>query len=316
VIWLSWRQQRVETVMTAALLALAAAMLVPAGLHMAAAYTSSGTAACLSHTRANGAGCSNIVQDFSHRFEHSGSIIPWLNFFPGLFGVLFAAPLVLELEHGTFRLSWTQSVTRRRWLSLKLATIYASGLLATVALTVLLTWWRQPLDSLSGRMEPNVFDFEGIVPYAYVLFALSLVLALGVFTRRTLVATAGGLLGYFGLRIAIQTWVRQRYEAPIRVVWRPGREGPTNLDHAWSLVSGPSNAQGHPLPLQTAQQCVGTSGKSGIQSCLDAHHIYNVAVYQPASRFWLFQGIETAIFTGLAAVLLGAAIWWLRHRVG
>jgi hypothetical protein len=110
--------------------------------------------------------------------------------------------------------------------------------------------------------------------------------------------------------------VRQRYEAPIRVVWRPGREGPTNLDHAWSLVSGPSNAQGHPLPFRAAQQCVSANGKAGIQGCLDAHHIYNVAVYQPASRFWLFQGIETAIFTGLAAVLLGAAIWWLRHRVG
>ena len=46
------------------------------------------------------------------------------------------------------------------------------------------------------------------------------------------------------------------------------------------------------------------AAKGGIQSCLDAHHIYNIAVYQPASRFWLFQGIEAAIFTGLAAALL------------
>ena len=319
-IWLSWRQQRVETAMGAALLLLATALLVPAGVHMASVYSSSGAAACVGHRAATGAGCGSIVDDFMHRFEHAGGIVPWLNFLPGLFGVLFAAPLVLELEHCTFRLSWTQSITRRRWLTLKLTTIYASGLLSTVALTVLLTWWRQPLDSLQGRMEPNVFDFEGIVPFAYTLFALSLVLALGVFTRRTLVATAGGLLGYFGLRISIQTWVREHYQAPIKVVWRPGREGPSNLGHAWNIVSGPSDAHGHPLPIQAVAPCMSgrasASAKGGIQSCLDAHHIYNIAVYQPASRFWLFQGIEASIFAGLGAALLIAAIWWLRHRIG
>jgi hypothetical protein len=176
VIWLSLRQQRLETVLTAALLAVAAALLVPVGLHMASVYGSSGAAGCVAHT-VNGSGCGSIVDGFQNRFEHAGSVIPWLNFLPGLFGVLFAAPLVLELEHGTFRLSWTQSVTRRRWLVLKLAVVYLSGLLAAVALTLLLTWWRQPLDSLQGRMEPNVFDFEGIVPYAYTLFAISLVRA-------------------------------------------------------------------------------------------------------------------------------------------
>jgi hypothetical protein len=306
--------------MGAALLVLAAVALVPAGLHTASVYSSSGASACVGHTAPSGAHCGGIVSDFLHQFEHGGSIIPWLNFLPGVFGILFAAPLVLELEHGTFRLSWTQSITRRRWLTLKLVTIYASGLLAAIGLTVLLTWWRQPLDSVQGRMEPNVFDFEGIVPYAYTLFAISLVLALGVFTRRTIVATAGGLLGYFGLRICIQTWLRQHYEAAIKVVWRPGNEGPRNLDHAWQLVSGPSDAHGHPLPIQAVARCMGSpstpAAKGGIQSCLDAHHIYNIAIYQPASRFWLFQGIEAAVFTGLATALLLGSVWWLRHRVG
>jgi hypothetical protein len=320
VIWLSWRQQRIETVMGAALLVLAAVSLVPAGLHMASVYDSSGASACVARTATSGAGCGGIVNDFLHQFEHAGSIIPWLNFLPGLFGVLFAAPLVLELEQGTFRLSWTQSITRRRWLTLKLVAIYASGLLAAAGLSLLLTWWRQPLDSLQGRMEPNVFDFEGIVPYAYTLCAISIVLAIGVFTRRTLVATAGGLLGYFGLRISIQMWLREHYRAPVRVVWRPGSEGPTNLDRAWQIISGPSDAHGHPLPIKAAARCLGSpaspAAKGGIESCLDAHHIYNIAVYQPASRFWLFQGIEASIFIGLAAALLLGAIWWLRHRIG
>jgi hypothetical protein len=317
VIWLSWRQQRLETAMTAGLLALAAALLVPLGIHMASDYGSSGAAACVAHTAASGAGCGSIVDTFRHRFEHAGPIVPWLNFLPGLFGVLFVAPLVLELEQGTFRLSWTQSVTRRRWLATKLATIYGSALVAALALTMLLTWWRQPLDSLQGRMEPNVFDFEGIVPYAYTLFAVSLVLALGVFTRRTIVATGAGLLTFFALRISFQTWVRQHYVSPIKVLWRPGREGPSNLDHAWNLLNGPSDSRGRPIPgaEQIVARCVSGS-KPQIERCLNNHHVFNLAVYQPAGRFWLFQGIEAAIFTGLAAVLLATALWWLRHRIG
>jgi hypothetical protein len=317
VIWLTWRQQRLETAMTVALLALAAALLVPLGVHMASAYTSTGAAACVTHTAANGTGCGGIVDAFRQRFEHAGLIVPWLNFLPGVFGVLFAAPLVLELDHGTFRLSWTQSVTRRRWLTIKLATIYGSGLLAALGLTALMTWWRQPLDSLQGRMEPNVFDFEGIVPLAYTLFAISLVLALGVFTRRTIVALGGGLLAFFTLRIGTQTWLREHYIAPIKVVWRAGTPGPGNLDHAWNIISSPSDAHGRSVP--GAQQIIATcmsGSKRHAEQCLNSHHIFNLAVYEPASRFWLFQGIEAAIYAGFGAALLLAAIWWLRHRIG
>jgi hypothetical protein len=317
VIWLSWRQQRLEAALTAGLLALVCALLLPLGLHMASAYTGTGAAACVAHTAASGAGCGGIVNDFLHRFEHAGPIVPWLNLLPGLFAVLFAAPLVLELEHGTFRFSWTQGITRGRWLTVKLATIYGSGLLATAGLTVLMTWWRQPLDQVQGRMDANVFDFEGVVPYAYTVFALSLVLALGVFTRRTIAATGGALVAFFALRISIQTWIRQHYLAPVKVVWRPGTPGPTNLDRAWNLVSGPSDAHGRPLAgaQRTIAGCM-NAPKHEAERCLSAHRIYNLAIYQPASRFWLFQGIEAAIFTALAAILLIAAAWWLRHRIG
>jgi hypothetical protein len=37
----------------------------------------------------------------------------------------------------------------------------------------------------------------------------------------------------------------------------------------------------------------------------------HLAVYQPASRFWLFQGVETAIFAGLTAILVLASVRWL-----
>ena len=43
---------------------------------------------------------------------------------PALIGMFWGAPLVArELETGTFRLAWTQSVTRTRWLAVKLGVV-------------------------------------------------------------------------------------------------------------------------------------------------------------------------------------------------
>jgi hypothetical protein len=42
---------------------------------------------------------------------------------------------------------------------------------------------------------------------------------------------------------------------------------------------------------------------------------HEVVTYQPASRFWTFQTMETALFAVLAVALAGVAAWWVRHRV-
>jgi len=38
-------------------------------------------------------------------------------------------------------------------------------------------------------------------------------------------------------------------------------------------------------------------------------------LFHPAERFWLFQGIETALFVALAVLLLLAAVYWVRRRI-
>ena len=41
---------------------------------------------------------------------------------PALIGIFWGAPLIArELETGTYRLAWNQSVTRARWIAVKLA---------------------------------------------------------------------------------------------------------------------------------------------------------------------------------------------------
>jgi hypothetical protein len=40
---------------------------------------------------------------------------------------------------------------------------------------------------------------------------------------------------------------------------------------------------------------------------VSAHGFHQLITYQPASRFWAFQGIESAVFVVLAAALLALA---------
>jgi len=318
--WASWRLQRTETLIAVVIFALIAALLVPTGLRMAAAYDHDGIAACLASHSFN---CEDTVQSFTDRYSHGvGGLFAWLNLVPGLIGVLFATPFILELESGTFRLAWTQSITRRAWLVRKLGLTVGAAMLAALALTLLLTWWRTPLDNLHGRMEQNVFDFEGIVTFGYVAFALALTLALGAVWRRTAPAVVVGYIGFTALRIFVLGWLRQRYEAPLTSTFKfgPRHAGP-DVHDAWVLSQQPSDRFGHPLSqaFDVLLQC-GRSIKANTRlidpSCLARHGAgYNHTVYQPASRFWLFQGIETAIFGGLAVALLLFATWWIHERV-
>jgi hypothetical protein len=318
--WVSWRLQRTETLIVVGMLALIAALLIPTGLSMASAYDHDGISACLS---ASTIGCQDAVQSFTNRYQNGVSgLFAWFNLVPGIIGALFAAPFILELESGTFRLAWTQSITRRAWLVRKLGMTIAAALLAALALTLLLTWWRTPLDHLHGRMEQNVFDFEGIVTFGYVLFALALTLALGVVWRRTAAAVVVGFIGFTVVRLVILGWLRQRYVTPLGSTYKfgPKRAGP-DLHDAWVLSQQPSDKFGHPVSqafdvLLRCSQGVRTNARLIDPSCLARHGAgYNHSVYQPASRFWLFQGIETAIFAGLAVALLLFAVWWIRERV-
>jgi phosphotransferase system glucose/maltose/N-acetylglucosamine-specific IIC component len=315
--WLSWRLQRTETLITAAVLALLAALLIPTGLHMAAVYDHDGLASCLNtRTRA----CSVAIDVFTRRFESRGALLAWFNLVPGLIGVLFAAPLIIELENGTYRLAWTQSITRRRWLANKLGVAVGGALLAALALTALFTWWRAPLDHLHGRMQTSVFDFEGTVGFAYVLFALGLALAVGVIWRRTAPAVIVGFVGYTAVRIFVQNWLRQRYQTPVSTTWDVAHGSRPNLSSAWVLSEGPSDKLGHLFPnvfsaVQSCSHAFNDHTRAVDPACLAKRGLgYFHAVYQPASRFWLFQGIETALFGGSALALILFAAWWVHRR--
>jgi hypothetical protein len=312
VIWLSWRQQRTETVLTAAIVTLLAALVIPKGIHLADAYTQDNVARCLgSKTPA----CAQSVSDFGGKAGILRSFMPWFTLLPGLIGVALAAPILLDLESGTYRLAWTQSVTRGRWLAIRLSLAVGTALVAGGLLAALFTWYRSPLDKVYGRFDGSSgFDLEGIVPVAYIMFALGLGLAVGVVWKRVAPAVITSFLAYVVVRLFVDGWLRQRLVTPVSATWNINSRGP-NLRNAWMLDSGMSDRAGHPFRpgfaiLQSCARGVGAGMKAVDSHCLARHGGgYSYAVWQPASRFWEFQGIEFALFSGAALLLIAFAAW-------
>ncbi|MFZ0668153.1 MAG: ABC transporter permease subunit, partial [Acidimicrobiales bacterium] len=153
---------------------------------------------------------------------------------PALIGIFFGAPLIArELETGTFRLAWTQSVTRTRWLVIKLAVVGFASMLVGGLLGLMTTWWLNPIDTANqNRFSPGAFGTHGIVPFGYAAFAFALGVTAGVIFRRTLPAMAVALFGFIAARLAVSFWVRPNLGSPVHASL------PLNLSQGIGFTSG------------------------------------------------------------------------------
>lgn len=299
-IWLSWRLQRTETLVALGIFALLAAFLVPTGLNMADAYHHYGLGACLSV--ADSSHCQNGIGAFRARFQSLSDTATWFTLLPGLLGVLLAAPFVSDLEHGTYRLGWTQSVTRGRWLLGRLGLPILTALLASGGLIALFTWWRSPMAHLDGRIENGIYDTTGTVMIGYTLFALGLALALGAVWRRTAASLTVAFVAYFAARIMVDYKVRDHLVAPVRATWR-GTHQPLSFDNA-HVLSMFATIHGHQV-----MRGGGFFGGSAKMAAPNVGSAVFHAVYQPVSDFWPLQLTETALFGGTALLLIAFAAW-------
>jgi hypothetical protein len=318
--WLSWRQHRAEAAVAAFVLAVLAALLLKTGLDMASAYRQLGIGACLAET-ARDPNCNTALYTFLGDFGFAIDAIAWLNVLPAVLGIFVGAPLVArELEQGTFRLAWTQSVTRRRWLAVKLGAVLGAALLASAALTALLTWWLGPLDQFGALYFPLTFDFEGSVPLAYAAYALALGIAAGTLLRRVVPAMAATVAGLVAVRVLVEFWLRQRYLPAITLTGDPGQVDAMVPKTDWVLGNGWVDQAGHAVHASDVLNTCAPGQNSidyqgAFAACTHAHGWLMSITYQPAVRFWVFRDIETALFAGLAVVLIAVTVWWARRRL-
>jgi hypothetical protein len=347
-LWLTVRQFRIQALVAAVGLVILGVFVVIVGQQVLHDWSTVSTCA-------KSADCAAATNAFESKYSH---VDVWLGALvlvvPGLIGIFWGAPLVArELETGTFRLAWTQSVSRRRWTLTKLVLLGLSGIVVAGVCSLLVTWWASPLDRV-GAGPFSRFDSRGIVPMAYAALAFTLGVATGAVMRRTIPAMVATLVGFAGIRTVLVEFVRPHLMAPLvshtplrfhgagEIAIGPHASSPgawvvseSIVDAAGKTVSGPNGQLGF---LGANGTSVGASGvhiagvgscpnltltgqthgsASGhlIQQCFNQLRLTDVTSYQPASRYWPFQIYESLLCLAIALLLAGISFWWVRRRI-
>jgi ABC-type transport system involved in multi-copper enzyme maturation permease subunit len=338
--WLTWRQFRVQAIVAAAGLVLVAIVLAVSGVELADKFHAS-TAGCGAH-----GDCGQLATNFIQSLRGSGyqavalATVVLIYAVPGLMGVFWGAPLITrEIETGTVGLAWTQSVTRTRWLAVKVGSVGLAAMAIAGLLSLLASWWINPVYEASAkassatnvvyRLWPIVFGVNGIAPIGYAAFGFALGLTLGVLIRRTLPAMAATLAAFAGIQVAWPQLVRPHLIKPLRssapihtsditgLMLGPHREmivtAGVSKPGAWVVSNQTVDAAGHPFTGPSTHAC-----QTGpIQACnasIGRLHLRQLLTYQPASRYWTFQWYETAIFVALALLLVAYCYWRVSRR--
>ncbi|MGW5471802.1 hypothetical protein [Streptomyces chartreusis] len=179
-----------------------------------------------------------------------------------------------ELENGTARLAWTQSVSPARWLAAKLA-LPAALITAGTGAVALVNLWARRDDNpnlVGDWYYSDVFITTGPTAVAYPLAGVALGALAGLLLRRALPAAGAG----FAVALVLYNVLERCRE------------------HLWPAVTL-ADADGVELPRSAWQ--------------LDSG-----ATVHPQSHFWPLQLVETGILLAVAATATLVAFWLLRRR--
>ena len=338
-IWLTWRQFRVQAIVAGAALAAFAITLAVTGPHLAALYDNAGLASCR-------ASCGTLASNFINTVKGTASeIVFYVGVFvlyatPALMGMFWGAPLVTrEIESGSFRLAWNQSVTRSRWIAIKLGFIGLAAMATAGLFSLMTSWWSIPLhraaqqapsNSLSiSRLGPFLFGATGVAPVGYAAFGFALGVTVGVLVRRTIPAMAITIAIFAAVQILVPGFVRPHVITPVHALEPLGAVslagfGDSNngtiivmevgsinaAPGAWITSSHPANAAGQAV-THVPQACMSLSGN--FVQCLASHGVHVAVTYQPVSRYWPLQWTETGMYVVLALVLGSICYWRVRR---
>jgi ABC-type transport system involved in multi-copper enzyme maturation permease subunit len=339
-IWLTWRQFRAQAVAVFAALAALAVVLAATGPSLADDY-STGIAACTTQS----GGCSDFIRQFLNENQTAFiAVTAVMLVLPALIGLFWGAPLITrELEAGTHRLVWNQSITRTRWLAVKLGLTGLAAMTAAGLGSLAVTWWSSPMDKAAAvdfpRMEPLLFAARGIVPIGYAAFAFALGVTVGMLVRRTVPAMAITLAVFVAVQIAMPMVVRPHLLPPVRSTVEitasnmqefnagtPDGNGPIRVSikapdpGAWLLSSHTVDASGRavegvPLSPSSGPCAVSPQGLPACLAEIKRLGYRQQVTYHPASRFWAFQWYETGISVALALGLGGICFLRIRRRL-
>jgi len=260
VIAFSWRQFRTQALIGAAGLVVLGVILLVTGPNLVHVYNSA-VAQCRA-SRGGLGGCVNPVTTDDGKLQTLALALVLI--VPVLIGMFWGAPLVArELETGTFRLAWTQSVSRRRWLLVKLGLVGLASAVVGALLSLMVTWWFSPIDKVTAnRFSPASFGMHGFVPASYALFAFALGATTGLLFRRTLPAMAVTLAGFIAVRVVVAEWIRPHFMSPVTEAVRLNPNSGWGINQSSGVLSVTANPPDLPNALVVSANLVNKAGRS------------------------------------------------------
>ena len=333
-LWLTWRQHRTLATIATALFAVAAIGLLMLGFDARSTVDHLGLGSCVR----SGGDCSSLADQLHRHYHWLPPLVTVSIALPAIAALFVTAPLVpREYDGRTQRLVWTQSISRRRWITTKLGLLVGPLVLATLTVGLLAGWALDPLQPAFGSRLGGWFETQGIAPASYMLFALGLGALVGALTRRLIPAMATTVAAYViargALHSARSSWFhnqRLRTTVPVESILkslaRGGSDVPTQRSlRGASIVSttvydGAGRARANytydllrracpKLPI--FQPGRGRMTAASLAECRPHTHGLAVRIaygYLPASRFWTMQSVDALIFAALGAGLLAAAV--------
>ncbi|MEV8092058.1 ABC transporter permease [Streptomyces nigra] len=218
-----------------------------------------------------------------------------------------AALVGRELESGTARLAWTQSVSPARWLAAKLAVPAALLVAGMTVLTLLhrLVWTsdsslRTTIGAADWHQSP-AYEANGTLATAYALLGLAVGALAGLLLRRAVPALGTAVLALGALTIVLGDL--RPYLWPVRTL--TGEEYPewTGMVVDDGALTSTGARVSDPICVDDAR-------------CLAEHDIVGYyRDFHPASHFWPLQLAETAVVLTLAALAVLLSFRLLNRRV-
>lgn len=222
---------------------------------------------------------------------------------------LGASATVRDFGRGTAAFAWTQGIGRVRWIAGKLL---AAGSVLTVAAVVtglVFQWWDRPYVNL--RLTEPQFALYPPVFVGWTLACFAFAAFLGAVLRRRTAAAVICVACMLPLAIAHAEFLRPRY-FPLAKAINVLPPGSVEVDFYLGRPDGQR------LTGRTAQHVDDVLNQAYSQAALDRAfarlHVANVWVYQPASRFWALQALESAGLLVIAVAFAAAAIWIVSRR--
>ena len=346
---LSMLQFRIQAITAAVGLAAFAILLAATEPHLASLYDASGISGC------QPASCGQLASNFLQQVYAAGTY--WVLYLlgvalilltPVVLGLFWGAPLIArEQETGTAALAWNQSITRTRWLAVKLTGGALAAMVVTEALSLMQAWWAAPIgravghggggtNLAMGRFSSLVFATHGVTPLGYAAFGFVLGVTAGALIQRTLPAMAVTLAIFAFAQIAMPLWIRPNLLSAHHMTasvgslhdislqqggfngstFTLGTEDVPGQPGAWLLSSGAVNAAGQAVHA-TPAACTGRlmQNSPAFFDCLASNGIRESISYQPVSRYWAFQWTETALYLALALAMAGCCFGWINRRL-